>query len=339
MALTVTWEEEYKTSRAVNATNDSYTQQFNFYMCGNFTEEATIDPVFGPDDDLLAIEAAYDIVPQVKLVPIYSGGQLGLVLDQMNLEQIATDTWKVSCTYVVPNTNQGGDGDPNATDYEQWTANFVQLGFNVSSQQETVKMSQATHACQKQTGVGGNVPYPSSKPAPIGLTVDGVEGTTVYKRSFSFNITAYFSPSQLNYQYCRRLFRLATTVNEATFLGFPALSVLFLESNASGDIYSEVPVTFDFSVQPNFKFSQAGPEVLMDPDEDDPTLMFDVYHDPWFPDANAGPGPGGSFSGWDVVDYAYEAQNANASNLMVQVPTLRTIHGVYFKSDFSKLNI
>ena len=72
---------------------------------------------------------------------------------------------------------------------------------------------------------------------------------------------------------------------------------------------------------------------------DDPTLMFDVYHDPWFPDADAGPGPGGSFSGWDVVDYAYEAQNANASNLMVQVPTLRTIHGVYFKSDFSKLNI
>lgn len=337
MVLSVTWQEEHP-SRGFDFTRDSASQKFNFFVCGNFYEEATIDPILGPQDDLQVLEAVYDFVPIYRSFATYTGEISTLRIDQVTIEQVLHDKWRVQCVYSLSPENVGEQGDPNKGDYQQWTQNFVQLGFNVASQQENVKMSLATFACQKAFGVGGAVPYPAFKPAPIGLTTDGAEGTSVYKRLFSFNITSYFQPKQLDFQYVRRLFRIATTLNAKTFLGFPRGSVLFLEASGSGDVYSEVPVTFDFQVQPNFKFSQTEAEKLMDPGENDPDKMFDLYHDPWFPDAPTDP-LAGPYSGWDVVDYLYETQNVNNAGLMVQAPTLRTIHRVYSISDFIHLNI
>jgi hypothetical protein len=349
MALTFDFEEEYRSSRPISITEDSFQQDFVFFLCGNFYETAAENiatPAYGPDDDLLALQAAYQIIPPYRTVPLYLGGELSLTLSSLNIEQMSPDVWKVSASYAVKSEDQSSDPNAGASagaaagDYEQWSNNFVQLGFNVSAQQEHSTMSLAIIAAQKNTNSPNQtVPFPAGKRAPVGLTNERAEGYDRYVRGFSFSLTAYFPPSKLTFRYVRRLFRMATTFNNDTFFGFPAGSVLFLEAQASGDVFSTIPVTFDFEMRPNFKFSENGPEALCDPNEDDPNLMFDVLHDPWFPDANSGGAPGGAYSGWSVVDYAYAAKDENSANLLVHIPILRQIHRIYGASNFARLEL
>lgn len=344
MALTFEFVEEYKTSRPISMSENSFQQEFVFFICGNFYDEADVDATYGADDDIVALNAAYSIVPPQRSMPLYDGGYILLTLSSLSVEQFGNDIWKISASYAArpvdqsPNTNQPG---PQSGDRDQWTNNFVQLSFNVAAQQELKTMSLALVDIKKNTGFGNqNVPYEINKRAPIGHTVDGVEGDQAYTRSFSFGITAYFPPARLTFAYVRRLYRMATTVNQASFFGFPGGSVLFLEATATGDLYSVVPVTFDFHMRPNFKFSPTGPDVLMDPDEDDEAEMFDTYYDPFFPATSATtPYPGNAFSGWATVDYRYAASTDDTAKMILQKPILRLIHQMYFPSDFDKLEL
>jgi len=347
MALTFEFEEEYKTSRAIDITQSSFQQEFVFYICGNFYDEAIDDPSYGPDDDIVALAAAYAIAPPYRAMPLYNGGYILLTLSGVKVEQVDNNTWKVSLSYAAQPVDQSPQGDdaagPNVGDRGTWSNNFVQLSFNVSAQQELKTTSRLLTNIRKNVLFGNdNVPYEINKPAPMGHTIDGVEGDQVYVRSFAFSITAYFRPAQLTFAYVRRLYRMATTINNASFFGFPAGSVLFLEASASGDLYSVVPVTFDFQMRPNFKFSSTGPTVLMDPQDDDEADMFDTYYDPFFassPGAGTTPFPGNAYSGWTTVDYRYGPVADDTAKMMLQKPMLRLIHSNYTTADFDKFEL
>lgn len=353
MALTFEFEEEYKASRAISISNESFDQDFSFYICGNFIEEAAIDPTYGTDDDITALNAAYSIIPAFRMMPMYDGNLIQLVLTRLRLDQIDPDTWKVSVTYGVPGSGGQGPGGynqentnigPNVGDYDRWSNNFVQLGFNVSAQQETKTLSRSLVNKRKAWGAANtNLPFTVGQPAPIGYTTEGVEGTNVYARGFSFSLTAYFPPSKLTFPYVRKLFRMATTLNLKTFFGFPAGSVLFLEASASGDVFSVVPVTFDFQMKPNYKFSRTAPDALMDPTKDNVALMFDTYNDPWFDDSPGigenTPWPGDAYSGWSIVDYQYAAIEDATAKVIYQRPISRWIHNVYTASNFDNFEL
>lgn len=347
MALTFEFEEEYKSSRSISVTEDSFQQDFVFYICGNFLDEAIDDPSYGPDDDIVALRAAYSMVPPRRIMPLYTGGNILLTLSDLKVDQVDPNTWKVSTSYSARPEDQspggmgsGGTG-PAVGDRGNWSNNFVQLSFNVGAQQETRTQSIKLVDIKKNSGFGNqNVPHTTGQPAPIGQTINGIEGAPVYIRNFGFSITAYFRPRLLTFNYVRRLYRMATTVNNASFFGFPAGSVLFLEASASGDLYSVVPVTFDFQVRPNYKFSQTLPTALSDPNSDKEVEMFDLYNDPFFPDPNAvTPFPGGAFSGWSVVDYRYMGDVDATAKMNLQKPVLRLIHQMYETSDFSKFRL
>lgn len=348
MALTITVEEDYKDSREVNITEDSFDQTFIFYICGNLLEEADVDATYGPDDDLVALEAAYSIIPPWRRVPTYSGDTLILTLSSIAVKMLAHDHWRITVSYGVPNSGgQSGGGysanpgnvGPGADDYKKWSDTLVQLNFNVSAEMSNMQISLGTLACQKNKAAANQqVPWPVNRPAPIGLTVDGVEGTDKYVRQFEFGITCYFPPAKLTFPYVRRLYRMCTTLNDNTFFGFPRGSVLFLESDAAGDVFSVVPVNFNFKVRPNFKFTDVQANSgLMDPNADSVELMFDTYYEPFLPPAQAGPEPGGAYSGWSVVDYQY--LDKEEQGVLVQEPNMRTIHRVYSYSNFDRLEL
>lgn len=349
--LTFEFEEAYKESRTISVSNESLDEEFSFFLWGNFYEEALVDPIYGPDDDIDALIAAYSIIPPFRMMPLYDGNDIILVLTRLQMEQIATDVWKISVTYSPPDLGGQGPGGydetieagPGIGDYDTWSNNFVQLSFNVAASQETRTQSRQLVNKRKMFGATNpNLPFTTGKPAPIGWKADGVEGYPVYARGFSFSLTAYFPPARLTFPYVRRLFRMATTINNATFFGFPAGSVLFLEASGSGDVYSVVPVTFDFQVKPNFKFSRTGPEALMDPAEDDVTLMFDTYYEPDFDDSpgvETTPYPGNAYSGWSVVDYGYVATEDATAKILYQKPVRRWIHQIYVSSDFNELEL
>lgn len=133
---------------------------------------------------------------------------------------------------------------------------------------------------------------------------------------------------------------MATTINSGTFFGFPAGSVLFLEASASGDLYSVVPVTFDFQMRPNFKFTQGGTDILVDAAEDDVSKMFDSYHDPFFGDSTSTTDfPGNAHSGWTTVDYRYMPDVDPTAKMTLQTPFLRLVHQQYLTSNFNKFNL
>lgn len=345
MAITVTFEEEYKTSRAIDMSASSFQQNFVFFICGDFLDEANIDATYGPDDDIEALKAAYNIVPLYRTMPLYGGGQIFLTLSSLQVEQISYDTWKVSGGYSAePHQQDPDNAGPAAGDRAPgggWTNNFVQLSFNVGSQQEQRSMSLQLIDIKKNSGFGNqNVPYAVGSRQPVGHTEDGVEGAPIFQRSFSFGITAYFRPADLTFAYVRRLYRMATTLNDKSFFGFPAGSVLFTEASATGDLYSVVPVTFEFLMRPNFKFSATLPDKLMDPDTDVEAEMYDRFYDPYFPDPNAITFfPGNAFSGWSTVDYRYLPVADNTAKMMLQKPALRLIHQQYFISNFDKFNL
>ena len=346
MALTFEFEEEFKSSRSIDISESSFTQDFVMFICGNFLDEAIDTPYYGPDDDIVALQAAYSIVPPNRTMPLYSGGYIFLTLSSLKVEQIAAETWKLTVGYSHnpidqdPNPNNPTNNGPNQGDTEQWTNNFVQLSFNVGAQQEQKSMSVQLIDISKNLGfLNANFPYTVGQGAPIGHTDEGVEGAPVYLRSFSFSVTAYKRPSELNFAYVRRLYRMATTINNKTFFGFPAGSVLFLEASASGDLYSVVPVTFDFQMRPNFKFVSAGADVLMDPVKDKVAEMFDTYADYYFYDSIPGEFPGGAHSGWSIVDYRYMADVDPVAKMTLQKPFLRLIHQLYFTADFGKFEL
>lgn len=346
MALTITFEEDYRGSREISVSTQGIDQTFVFYIHGNLIEEADVDPTYGTDDDLKALEAAYSIIPPFRQVPMYDGTNIVLTLDSLKLTMLEYDHWRAEVSYSVSDSGGSagggysrrvGDG-PGAGDYRNWSEGFIQLDFNVSAVEINRKLSYATLACQKASfATNQQVPYPQGRPAPIGESIDGVEGSDVYNRQFGFGIRAFFPPQKLTFSYVRRLYRMATTINNKTFFGFPEGSVLFLEANASSDLFQVVPVQFDFKVRPNFKFLKDGPNLLMSPTVDDPAQMFDRYHDPDFPNADNGPEPGGAFSGWSVVDYRYAETEDQA--IILQKPIMRVIHKVYDKSDFDKLEL
>lgn len=344
MALTYDFLEEYRSSRVISLSKDSFTQDFVFFLYGNFYDEAADDATYGPDDDLLALETAYSIIPSIRTMPLYEGGYIILTLTDLKMEQIDNDTWKISVSYGTPNDDSGGDQNPALGpangEATQWTENFVQLSFNVTA--NTQRSTQSILVLDSETALGSGVdsPFPLGQKAPVGLTVDSVEGYEHYVRGFAFSITAFFRPGELTFRYTRRLYRMATTINDRIFFGFPEGSVLFKEASAAGDLYSIIPVTFDFEMRPNFAYtSLAGNDSLMDPDNDDPDDMYDLYSDPDFPDAINSYRADGIFDGWSLVDYGYTAQIATDAKTIGQKPWLRTIHKIYHSSNFDSFNL
>lgn len=347
MPVSVTIEEYYKDSRNTSISNETVSQVFKFYIYGELIAGANVDATFGPDDDLEAVKAAYSVIPMFRTFPLYDGTNIVLTLENLELKMIQYDIWEVTCTYQLPDSGGSSGGGysqnvnnigPNVGDYQQWSNSYVQLDVNVISEQIPRKMGLKSLACQKNVdATDTSVPYTAGKPAPIGMTASGIEGANVYARQFDFGLTVYFRPQKLTIPYVRRLNRMACSLNTNLFFGLPRGSVLFTEATFSSDVFSVVPVNFQFKVRNNFKFSQTGPTVYMDPNADDPAEMYDTYHDPYFPDAATGPEPGGAFSGWCEVDYLYHEKPDNGA--LIQQPYLRTIHQMYEYSNFARFEL
>jgi len=333
--LEVTFEETYLESRKIRFNKDTTSQTIVGIIHGNFIQEAQIGPQGLYNDDIIAIQAAYQYIPIAYEVPSYSGFSILLVIQSLELEQINYSTWKVTATYDVPSNggkSGGGMGQqvPN-TDPDATTENFTQISVNLAASTRNRKFSRQVLECHKRFDIGGPAPYPIGQPAPIGHTEDGIEGVDVYEREFGFSITAFFPPEKITYKYLKKISALHGTINRNTFFGFPWGSVLFLEMDFSSDLYQVVPVTFSFKQRNNYKFSFVLPDTIASwsvPPED----SFDIYFEPDFPDSEVVPG-------WSDVDYRYTATPDPAKTMMLQRPVVRTIHLNYLYSDFENFEI
>lgn len=335
-------------SRSINITKDSVTQKFTFLVKGNFRAWAVDNGYssvgFGPDDDIGMLTAVWEFIPEFRLLPLKDNSDVMLLGSVLDLSPVTPDVWQIQVEYATPSgdgRSPGGNQQSAAnTDYQTWSQRFVQVSLTASTEEQTKTMSRKLLAYHYNSDLTGTPVYEVGKPAPMGVTEDGVEGAPVYSRQLDFSLTTFLTPQEATLAYSRLLYRLAGTVNNATFFGFPAYSVLYLTGNANMDNpYSLIPVELQFKMRPNYKLSITGPTVLVDPFQDDPALMFDVYHDPWFPSTTAGPAPGNAYGGWTYVEYLYRKAAPNGALMTRQTPVQRLIHNNYESSNFNHLGV
>ena len=232
MPIEITFEEKYPESRSLSFTETAVDQTIVGHISGNFFEEATSNAANLYDDDIVMLGYLYPRLPLFISLPLYNGLIAILTIKDLQVSQINETTWKFTLKYGVPNnggksgggmgTNNIGEVGPDPT--REYSNNFTQVSFNVSAEQRTRNMSMSLLAGQKNVAVGGLIPYEIGKAAPIGQTQDGIEGTSVYERQFSFQVTAYFEPTRLTYAYVQLLHYMATTVNLQPFFGFASTS-------------------------------------------------------------------------------------------------------------------
>jgi hypothetical protein len=373
MALVFDYDEEYRNSRNINIGQDNFDQEFSFFLWGNFFENADFDIQHGADDDVIALQAAYSIIPIARIMPMYDGNLILLTLSDLRVESLQSDHWKVTVRYSIPERGGrflGGYEQliPPMEDNVPRTENYVQIGFE--TQTTTVQRNMSLELLTKQKSIEAGpdvgIPYKLYKGAPMGHHQDGVEGAEVFVPTFSFHVTAYKPPEEIDYRFSRRMFRMTGTLNNRCFFGFHPGTVMFQGCNASGDIASIIPTTFNFEMKALCRFSTTessrivfpidGEGEEIDPNEDGIPTMFQVINDPYFDATDPFPAANWYklnsdenlypslfapfFSGWDHVDYRYGPETPDPeTNLMIQKPIFRFVHRNQRYSDFRKFDL
>lgn len=333
---------ELDPSREISFSQDSASQKFQFLIKGNFRawaiDNGHTDVTFGPDDDIGIVTAVWSLIPDFRLLPMKDNSDIMLLGNVINIKPVVSDVWQIEVEYSTSSSNSGGGGthqDANP-DYTTWSQRYVQVSLTASTEEETRTQSRRLIGYHWNEVLTGTPIYELNKPAPMGLTEDGVEGSGVYSRQLDFSLTTYLTPQEATLAYSRLLYRLCGTCNNATFFGFPAKSVIYLTGNANMDNpYSLIPVELQFKMKPNFKFTKSGSTVLMNPAVDTPADMYDVYADPLFPDTPSGI----VHSGWCKVEYLYKKSIPSGSIMAAQTPVVRLIHENYEYANFNLLKV
>lgn len=278
--------QELNDSKDITITDDSVSIVLHYSLCieDDYVDEAT--------DHQVVLDLIYAYFPFVSSVDL-DGTTVPLVLSETKPVYVSQYVWKVKLTYSLPE-NESSD------------TNFIQLGFSTSGGTKTITQSKFVRSAVK-AGVDGD-PAPDLGGA-IGYTKNGIQGTEVQTKGFSFTLTVYFPPTTMDLTYLNTLYVLSPSYNNAPFKGFAAGEVLFLHAQGSGSQYKLIPVTFEFIASPNIS----------------------ALADPGFVPLTA--------LGHDVVDYLYYEGIDPTTNDLIMLPSYRYVHQVYDAANFALLGI
>lgn len=236
-------QEIFQQSRRLSLSATSFTRRFVYEMCLSEEEYEAIevietgpDSVFGVQDDIYVVSMVSETFPDLITVEGYSGDDIVLVLDNVEISQVADFTWRIELEYTLPS------GASARTD-------FVRLSFQASATQVNRKQSIALRNSASRTG------YPVATPPnpyrAIGVSDGSVEGAEIYVPGLSFSLTKYFDPTLWNSSLIPTWGALQTKYNNDVFYGCSAGEVLFLAFQGEGSQYNKIPVTFEFLYSPN----------------------------------------------------------------------------------------
>jgi hypothetical protein len=144
----------------------------------------------------------------------------------------------------------------------------------------------------------------------INIGKDGdIEGTDIEAPTLDWSETHYFAAEAFTFAYIYTLYQLRSTVNTATFRGFPPESVLFRGASAAPKGLDTVAITFRFS---------AAPEVA---DQTIDTIT------------------GVSKKGWEYLWTLYEDVVDAVAKKLGRKPREVFVDQVYMLGDFTRLGI
>jgi hypothetical protein len=304
--------EILKDSRKIDISQTSSSQDIvvSFEIDPDQSSSFTQGDFLGAEDDVLALETAYSIFPMYRILPDYYGDPIFLSLDNISLEQMSMNRWKATAKYKYDLNSGNGAGDPNNPEAESLP--FIRINFNIGGQTTLMTTSLELKEIAGYDGIDdpGSIPFlaPLTGRA-IGVTDDGIEGTEVLTGGLQLDITVFYFPTTVTFDFIRVLSGIQRTVNDAEFLTFEIGEALLTNVSGGGTVGEIVPITFNFDMKPNIT------------DKDDSP----------FTDL--------TMEGHDVLDYRYEKQLDDNTEQILLHPRWRYTHRVYEKSDFSLLGI
>lgn len=352
--MEIDWIEVYGESRDFDLSRKSISKVFTFIVTSDdFLSEAVTQTIPGTDTVLYfddgemqkyVIPAFFSLVPLVYQFWVSPTQYFFLYVTQMTGKQLNWRQWKITVTFEIPEDNGqsqgGGGGNTGPSNGEGNSQEFTQVSFNSSISMEK-RQTGLLLEIQNALSVVDALPYSPGPGVFMGLTDDGIEGADVPVRNFSFNITQYMSPEKFTYEYARRLARLAACINKEDFFGFAPGSVMSTGGQATGHLYQNIPVTLEFDVRTNFKFSKTEASKLAPIDDEFEydadgnkkvitTNQYDIYKEPLFNDSALSKSAStnqadGVYSGWAIVQYLYAAQVKTDSKRVIRTPTQRMV--------------
>lgn len=226
----------------------------------------------------------------------------GLPRGDVRIEQeIKPGLYEISVDYTLETSQQEGSQQKPKEEGDK-TA-----GFEISGQTQQITMSREEISKWPDAGV------PASNKL-IGFDGDSIQGMSLFVPQMGFSETFYFSNSFLSYGYRDKLLELAGTVNDATFRGGDAGSMMFVGVSGQPKDANLWELTFKFQYSPNESV------VVPMPTNADPNREVTIPKD-----------------GWDYLDIRYKSDVKN--NEFVQYAYQAYVHRVYERKDFSALQI
>lgn len=184
--------------------------------------------VAGTDDEQAARAAA-----ESEWNPDYNG----LVIDSVDHEYVGPNLWKFTAHYIAPERADQEHTPP---------VDESRFSFDTTGTTAKMRVSYGTtsYAAPSKTA-------PDFKSA-IAVSADGtVEGVDVITPGLSFSVTVKREAADITLAYIRTLYALTGKVNNASFFGFAAGTVLFLGASGSEGTDADPEVTYKFLVSPN----------------------------------------------------------------------------------------
>lgn len=314
MSLPETYVEILQESRAifVDRTSTKQTIVIHFKLpVDEFGD--TIPPVapnaefLGDDEDIVALETIYELMPVYRYIPNSDGDENVCVLIDITLkEKDNFGWWTAEATYKYDdNTGTGG----MLAQPEDLTLPFIKIGFSAGTG-ESRKVTQSLSCTgSARADLGPARPVPPNGYNAIGATDDNIEGADIPGGGLELNITAYYFPSSLTFSFLQILRDLMDqcSTNNAVFLGFEIGEVLLHNITGEVTVVDVIPITFSVTVKKN-------KEAVADP-----------------------PFGALTMTGHQILDYRYVKVFEDDSETFLQLPEFRFIHTVFPSMDFGDL--
>lgn len=252
---------------------------------------------FDQSDDAVALEYAYTIFPDFRVMPDKNDMEIILTLKDIAFEQVGRVAWKFTGSYKYDISGGGGQG---ASGREDEVLENIKIGFSVGGGTRTITQSESRPS--KDHPTVQVLPGAPEDNGAIGVTKDGITGAETASTEMRLQITGYFRPSYIDIAFIKNIRRCITgnknkgTYNDDWFLGAEAGELSLMSATGGGTVVDTIPVTFEFSF----------------------AINIDAESDGVFPDL--------TMLGQDFVDYRYHPVVDDNTDKVLMTPSYRFVH-------------
>lgn len=230
----------------------------------------------------------------------YALGSTNYARQSYRVEPEGDDVWNGTVSYGASGSTPGGTGEVGDSSYSFDTGGGTQ---HITQSKETVETS----------GMGSGTPVPDFHNA-IGFDGASISGVDVVIPQYQFTETHIMSHSGVDSAYKVTVANLTGKINDASFKGFDAGTVLFLGANGTRTGTEKWTVTFKFAYSPNIANYCINPGA-------DPSEQISVSLK----------------GGWEYAWVLYEDVAGNSQ--IIKRPKALYIERIYDSGDFSELGI